>query len=63
MIYRTLRDVGQLFSSLKNSPRKKKLQHSVANLLSMHVLLLTSGINPLSANPTKQPNTLKQFVG
>ena len=44
MIYRTLRDVGQLFSSLKDYPRKKKLQHLVANLLSMYVLLLQPDI-------------------
>ena len=30
---------------------------------SVHNSFLSSGVNPLSANPTKWSNTLKQFVG
>ena len=36
---------------------------SLANIINVHCTKLKFSLKPLSANPTKCPNTLKQFLG
>ena len=53
-------------SKLKSNFCLAKIKNSIMShifLESLSDLFVFSCINPLSANPTKWPNTLKQFVG
>ena len=65
-IFNTNEVVANMFQELINYNYKLQLclqWFKIQGTRSVRGILCVHGLNPLSANPTKWPNTIKQFVG